>query len=153
MTHATAAAKPGKFRTKHLMAVFGVGHVTLNNWRKTKEEGNRRDPLPGIETWDGNRRIVSFNESDVKAWAKANGVSLAKTFKEAFEEVGDTAGKPGPKVTSPRPALKKSPQKATGAKSAPLKVAGKTAKVKVAQKPPRSTPVNRKVEVAPQATA
>lgn len=78
--------------TRQLMEAFGVGHMTIYNWRHgtpTKEE------LPFHQ--DG--RNVSFKIGEVKAWARKHGVSFAKDP----SKIGDAVkSKPGPKALKAR---------------------------------------------------
>lgn len=74
----------GILNTKQLMAGFGVGHMTIFNWRAGTAT---REKLP--HAVDEKKR-VSFKASEVKAWAKKHEL----TFKAPTEPA--TWGTPGP---------------------------------------------------------
>lgn len=57
--------------TKQVMALAGVSHMAVYQWRQGSE---KRDPLPTVagET----PRSVAFKPRDLKAWAKRCGIEL-----------------------------------------------------------------------------
>ena len=71
--------------TKQLQTAFGVGHMTIYNWRAGSAT---RDPLPCSIS---DERRVTFDLAAVKAWAKKHGVAFTAPT-EAAEVT-----KPGPK--------------------------------------------------------
>ena len=136
------SAKPGKLKIQHMMAAFGVGHMTIYNWRLPKE-GSRKTALPCVESAKGARNLVTFHEKEVKAWAKANGVELVKTFAEVTASKETSANvKPGPKTGNPPPAAKKSK---AGTNKPALAVSKKAAPTKKPTKPPAKAGVSPRV--------
>lgn len=115
--------------TKDLMTGFGVGHMTIFNWRKG---GAKKDPLPCDISVAGR---VSYKLGAVKAWAKTHGLKFEAPVTPAEE------GKPGPKAT----AAKKAPAKKVVAQVASKGKARASVKAKFAR-------VAKKVE-AQQASA
>lgn len=101
------ATKKAELSTKDLQKGFGVGHMTVYNWRQGSAT---RDPLPA--NVDEKTKRVTFNKTDVKAWAKKYGL----TFTEPTEKAAEV--KPGPK---PKTDGKKEPKPATKQAKAPVK--------------------------------
>lgn len=79
-----ATAQTRILNTKDLMAAFGVGHMTIYNWRH-----DETDPLP-CEVAENGR--VSFKENKVVTWAKKWKVEYTPPKKLVGE------AKPGPKA-------------------------------------------------------
>ena len=86
-------ATPQTLTTKQLQAGFGVGHMTIFNWRAGSA---KREKLP-CTTTDGR---VTFKLAEVKAWAKKHDLPFTAPTGEA-EVV-----KPGPKPKATAPAKK-----------------------------------------------
>lgn len=89
-------AKKQGLSTKDLQAGFGVGHMTIYNWRAGTAT---KDPLPCEK--DGSR--VTFNLTSIKAWAKKYDLAFNPPTEKAAEV------KPGPKAKIPgkvKPAVK-----------------------------------------------
>lgn len=78
---------------KELQTVFGVGGMTIYNWRQGSA---RKDPLP-CEVDDSRR--VSFKVAEVRTWAKSNGVEMVLKPADVIASRGEPS-KPGPKPKS-----------------------------------------------------
>lgn len=81
--------------TKDLQAGFGVGHMTIYNWRQGTAT---KDPLP-CEVDPSGR--VTFPVASTKAWAKKHSLEFNVPTEKAAES------KPGPKAKVVKPAAKK----------------------------------------------
>ena len=93
-------ATPKTLSTKDVIAGFGVGHMTVYNWRKGSTS---RKPLPVIT---GDKGRVSFSVDAVKAWAKEHGVKFT------VPAIVSWASKPGPKPKADKAPAKKAPANA-----------------------------------------
>ena len=85
--------------TKQVIAGFGVGHMTVYNWRKGSEK------QPALPTNVDEAGRVSFKLQDVLAWAKKHGRRFDATCIDAVA----VDSKPGPKPKaqpSESPAMK-----------------------------------------------
>lgn len=97
--------------TKDLQAGFGVGHMTIYNWRQGTAT---KDPLPCDVDQSGR---VTFPVASTKAWAKKHGLEFNVPAEKAAES------KPGPKAKIVKPSAstkidrKKEPKKAAPVKS------------------------------------
>lgn len=116
--------------TKQLQTGFGVGHMTIFNWRAGS---TKREKLP-CTTTDGR---VTFKLADVKAWAKKHDLTFTAPTGEA------EVTKPGPKPKVAAPAKKvvaeKAPRKPTAKEAgrAALAAVKAPAKKVAADKPGR----------------
>jgi len=90
----SASNPPTTISAKDVMAGFSIAHMTLYHWRQGTAT---KDPLP----CDVNGRSVSFNLKKVQAWAKKHGVHFA------LPKQLSVPGRPGPKTTSAKKAVKK----------------------------------------------
>lgn len=63
----------GALTLKQLVAMFGVGYMTIHNWRKGTV---RKTQLPSHSIPRGQRTAVYFKHSEVKAWARKNSVEI-----------------------------------------------------------------------------
>lgn len=115
--------------TREVQAAFGVGHMTVYNWRQGSAT---RDPLP---TEVGDNKRVTFKLSDLKTWAKQYG------FKPNFNAEAP-AVRPGPKSVTKKVTAKKAP-----------KLNKLTAKQLAAKVKKAKTPIPRPAEVSAQAAA
>lgn len=79
-------AKTQALTTKDLQAGFGVGHMTIFNWRKGSVT---KAALPAITDEAGR---VTFSLAAVKSWAKQHKLAFTAPTETAAE------GKPGPKA-------------------------------------------------------
>lgn len=120
-------ARAPQLTTKDLQKGFGVGHMTVYNWRAGTA---KRDPLPSHLDETTGRRF--FKPAEVKAWAKK--YDLPFTMPENAGELGT----PGPKAAA-KEVTEKKPVKKAGAKKAGAKKASSATKAKFAR-------VARKVE-------
>ena len=93
--------------TKDLQAGFGVGHMTIYNWR---QGAATKDPLPCEVDQSGR---VTFPVASTKAWAKKHSLEFNVPTEKAAES------KPGPKakVAVTKIDRKKEPKKAAPVKS------------------------------------
>lgn len=80
--------------TKDLQAGFGVGHMTIYNWRQGTAT---KDPLPADVDQSGR---VTFPLASTKAWAKKHSLEFDTYLAKAPES------KPGPKPKVVKPAAK-----------------------------------------------
>lgn len=117
-----ATAKPGPLTTAHVQRAFGVGHMTVYNWRMGTP---RRPAMPFTETPRGDRTQISFHPSKLEAWAKKNGIEIKVPFDQVLAEGPDAATE-----------IKAAKPKATKAepKTGSTKPAGKTARKAVKAK-------------------
>lgn len=73
--------------TKNLCTLFGVGTMTINNWRKGS---TRITPLPAHTKPRGTRASVHFKLSEVKKWAKANNIEMVVKLVASNSNSGST---------------------------------------------------------------
>ncbi|TXH41855.1 MAG: DNA-binding protein [Desulfurellales bacterium] len=73
---AAAASKipAGALTIKEACAFFGVGHMTIFNWRRGTA---RKTQLPFHTVARGEREEVYFKPAELRAWAKKNSVTIA----------------------------------------------------------------------------
>lgn len=70
------AARKKQLITSDLMQMFGVGQMTIYNWRKGS---TRISPLPFYtEARGSERHQVYFLGKEVRLWAKANGIPIVQ---------------------------------------------------------------------------
>lgn len=109
--------------TKDLKKGFGVGHMTIYNWRHGTAT---KDKLPFKKDAKGR---VSFPSDKIEAWAKKNGVpfKMPKVLAERLKP-GPAKKADGSKKAAKTPPSKKAVMKKGPAKKAPVAVK-KSAKV------------------------
>lgn len=75
----TASKIPaGAVTIKDACTFFGVGHMTIFNWRRGTV---RKTPLPFHTVARGEREEVFFKLPELRKWAKANDVGIAQDVK------------------------------------------------------------------------
>lgn len=67
-------ADPKRITIAEMAAVFGVGTMTIYNWR---QGSSVREPLPCVAEPIGNgvRQRVYFKKTEVQAWIKQHGIA------------------------------------------------------------------------------
>lgn len=122
--------------TKDLMKAFGVGHMTIYNWRNGTPT---KDPLPHKKDDTGH---VTFVESEVKAWAKKYALSFTPPTEPA------PRGKPGPAKTPTVKAVKADKAATTKATPAPARKSVKAKFARAAKTVNKATKAAEAVAVA-----
>lgn len=90
--------------TRDLLAIFGVTHMTLLNWRNPPEGvAHRKAPLPFTQKG----RSITFSAIRVKAWATKHKIELLRDpVAVASGEAASVPAKPGPKVAPSKASVK-----------------------------------------------
>lgn len=104
------AAKTHPLTNRHLLDVFGVTTVTLDNYRKGSD---RRPALPCKVVQVGASQRIFYKPKEVEAWAKKNNVKIKKSIDAVLDEKGVGVGRNGPKPGQ-APAQVKKPQATVG---------------------------------------
>lgn len=113
----STASRLPRLKMWDLVAIFGVSHMSILNWKQPKDGvEHRKTPLPFHKDADGH---VTYTAPAIVAWAKKNGVETVKDpikYAEHIAKTGEHAAakKPGPKPKA-KAAKKKAPAKTAAA--------------------------------------